>query len=84
MKKFVLNLRTCWQKQIQALWQDTKGAMAVIFAFMSIVLVAVGGASVDYTLWQNALTSARNNADAGALAGAISDADTSGDTNEKP
>ena len=75
MNKFASDCNSFLQKQTRALWQDTRGAMAVTFALMSIVLVAVGGASVDYTLWQNALTSARNNADAGALAGAISDAD---------
>lgn len=56
-------------------WSDTRGEFGVIFALMGIVLIAFGGAAVDYTLWQNAITSARNAADAGALAGAISSAD---------
>ncbi len=57
----------------KAFCADTNGAFAVIFGVMAVVLIALGGAGVDYTLWQNALTTARNNADAGALAGAISE-----------
>ncbi|WP_108395634.1 TadE/TadG family type IV pilus assembly protein [Devosia submarina] len=53
---------------------DERGAFAVVFGLMAIVLVALGGAAVDYTLWQNAQTSALISADRGALAGAISSA----------
>lgn len=53
---------------------DERGAFAVVFGLMAIVLIALGGAAVDYTLWQNAQTSALISADRGALAGAISNA----------
>jgi Flp pilus assembly protein TadG len=76
LKRLFSRLRhTAILRQVQAFHADTNGAFAVIFAVAAVSLIAVGGAAVDYGMWQHAITSARNNADAGALAGAISKED---------
>jgi Flp pilus assembly protein TadG len=56
--------------------RDEEGVFAVIFGLMAIVLVAVAGAAVDYTLWMAARQAAQEAADAGVLAAAVSSVKT--------
>jgi Flp pilus assembly protein TadG len=51
---------------------DNSGAFAVTFGLMAIVLIAMGGASVDYARWRTIQNTAQLAADAGSLAAAIS------------
>ncbi len=43
---------------VRRFWRDERGAFAVIFALMAVVLVAMGGSAVDFTVLQQARTRA--------------------------
>lgn len=61
---------------MSAFARDERGAFAVIFALMSIPLIAMGGAGVDYIFWMGARTSAQQAADTAALGASASSAVT--------
>lgn len=47
---------------------DTRGAIAIIFAFMFVSLVAVVGGAIDYSQWTSARSETQNALDAAVLA----------------
>lgn len=59
--------------------RNENGAFAVIFALMAIVMIALGGAGVDYVVWMEARTEAQEAADAAALGASASSAVTQKD-----
>lgn len=61
---------------VRAFARNDDGVFAVMFALMSIVLIAMGGAGVDYVLWMEARSAAQEAADAGALGASASSAVT--------
>jgi Flp pilus assembly protein TadG len=49
--------------------RDTRGAIAIIFGFVFLILVAVVGGAVDYGQWTRARSATQNAMDAAVLAG---------------
>lgn len=61
--------------------RNQDGAFAVIFALISVVLIAVGGAGVDFVIWMEARNAAQEAADAAVLGASASSAETEAELN---
>ena len=57
-----------FRRLLQSFGRDERGVFAVVFGLMALVLVALGGAVVDYVTLQQARTRSQTALDAATLA----------------